>query len=176
MVCIFVHRLFSSPHFSAVQPLLQQQRTIVPSTSPPSSGATTPDPKFTADTPSSPPSPVTPLTPHGSLSFPRLSTGSVHRDSIRSARSRSGSISSKASMNPLPSLYPLREVEESFSPSLELAPGLARRQTVANVARHRTGLLDHDLSSFKALSVTDLPTQVAAPNMGRRTSLPNNAL
>jgi hypothetical protein len=78
-------------------------------------------------------------------------------------------------MNLLPNLYPLREVDEGI-PSFELAPGLARRQTVANVARHRAGLLDQDMSSFKALSVTDLPGQTAAPNMGRRVSLPDNAL
>jgi hypothetical protein len=85
-------------------------------------------------------------------------------------------VSSKTGMNLLPNLYPLREVDEGLSLSFGLAPGLARRQTVANVARHRAGLLDQDMSSFKAMSVTDLPGQTVAPNMGRRGSLPDNAL
>ncbi|CAG7849599.1 SubName: Full=Uncharacterized protein {ECO:0000313/EMBL:CCA71062.1} [Serendipita indica DSM 11827] len=158
---------------SSVQPLLQQQRTLANS-SPPSSESSSPDVKFTAHTPSSPRSPITPITPFGNLSFPQVAgTGTRIGNG---SKSRSGSVSSKASMAPLPNLYPLREMDESAT-ALELAPALARRRTVANVARHRAGLLESDSSPFLSVKTGDaIGLNTAAPGMGRRVSLPDNAL
>ncbi|KAG8760454.1 hypothetical protein FRC14_003010 [Serendipita sp. 396] len=163
---------------SSVQPLLQQQRTLVTAGSPPSSQGSTPETRYATYTPSSPRSPVTPITPFGPPLFPQVA-GATAKIGFR-PQSRSGSISSKASMTPLPSLYPVHEVEEGNSGSLlEYAPALARRRTVANVARHRAGLLDQEEFSFKGIvnrPVEPAPADVLAQGMGRRVSLPGNAL
>jgi hypothetical protein len=92
-------------------------------------------------------------------------------------RSRNTSVSSKVGLAVSPNLYSLHEVEEVTSPTIDFAPALARRQTVASVTRHRAGLLEHELSSFSNLKIGDITSkQPVAPSMGRRVSLPENAL
>lgn len=96
---------------------------------------------------------------------------------IQMTRSRNTSVSPKVGLAVSPNLYALHEVDEVTSPTIDFAPALARRQTVASVTRHRAGLLDHEISSFTKLKIGDIiGGQAVAPNMGRRVSLPENAL
>lgn len=163
-----------------VQPLLQQQRTLVP-LGQPESHESTPETNGTAShSPNSPRSPVTPLTPFGQLSLPNVTSQNGQRQNLRGNHSKSGSAINGGL---LPNLYTLREVDEAFSPKygshhngFEMnAPNMARRQTIANIARSRSNnLFDSDsmANNMNGRDVTSSDRLGVSVPIARRVSLP----